>query len=347
MLLGNFRRVTLAGTDLSVNGNTTLAGESVFSVNCGESGGAPFIDYGAGRKQTARLEVFSPGGFLQVNGNIYRNRVTLLAKGRECAVVNTVDLEKYLAGLINREMAPGWPIDAMKAQAVASRSYALYQAQANHLRDYDLEGTTQDQVYEGASSETAKSNQAAEQTRGEVISFGGTAIKAYFHANCGGTTEIPVAVWGSKSPAFRTVSCPYHRRPRDRLSWNLVLTKLQLEKALKKVSGILPKGFMQVARLEAGVASTNQRLNDVVVSDARGTNFKIPANAFRNAVGNTKLKSTAFRIHPEGGSYRLIGEGFGHGVGMCQIGARAMAEEGKTYRQILDYYYPLAKLKRL
>jgi stage II sporulation protein D len=345
VLLGSFRRVTLSGVDLLVSGNTTLAGESVFSVNCGSSDGQPFIDFGAGKKMVRQLEIASPGGFLQVNGRSYRNRLTIHAKGEECAVVNTVDLEKYLAGLINREMAPSWPVEAMKAQAVASRSYALYQAQIHRDREYDVEGTTQDQVYDGAASETAKSNRAAEDTRGEIISFKGNAIKAYFHANCGGRTELPGAVWGNRSPAFRPVTCPYHRKPRDRLLWSTVLTRVQLEQAVKKVSSNLPNEILRVAKLEAG-SKNNQRLSEVVVSDAKGKSLVIPANAFRNAVGNTKLKSTSFRIHPEGESFRLFGEGFGHGVGMCQIGARAMAEEGKNYRQILSHYYPLAQRTR-
>lgn len=347
VLLGHFRRVALSGTDLMINGSTTLQGPSVFSARCGYRNGQPFIDSPAGLVSSDRLEVTSPGGFLHVNGALYRNRVTLIARGDECTVVNTVDLEKYLAGLINREMSPSWPIEAMKAQAVASRSYALFQAQIHRHRDYDLEGTTQDQVYQGAASETAKSNRAAEETRGEVLSFAGEAIKAYFHANCGGKTELPMAVWGGESHAFRPVSCPYHRRPRDRISWTQVYTKDQLERALKRASGVLPKTFRNLASIEAGAAVSNQRLREVVVSDNRGKNLVIPANAFRNALGNTKLKSTSFRINKEAGVYRLSGEGFGHGVGMCQVGARAMSEEGKNYRNILGYYYPLAKLKRL
>jgi stage II sporulation protein D len=273
--------------------------------------------------------------------------VTIVAQGSDCAVINTVDIEKYLAGLINREMSPSWPIEAMKAQAVASRSYAYFQMRVNHGKEYDLESTTQDQVYEGASSETAKSNRAAEETRGITLSFGDETIKAYYHANCGGMTELPVAVWGSPSPAFRPVICPYHRRARDRIRWSVSITKEQLSHALKKAAGILPAGFRRLASLEAGASNSSRRLSDVQVSDDRGNNVLVPANYFRNALGNTKVKSTTFQVRKEGNGFRLSGEGYGHGVGMCQVGARAMAEDGKTFRQILAHYYPLAKLKQL
>jgi stage II sporulation protein D len=346
VLLGKFHRASVAGLDLKVNG-VILAGNSAFSLRCGSSQGQPFVDYGAGRSPIGRAEIEAPGGFFHLNGKLFRNRLTVVAQGNDCAVVNTVDMEKYLAGLINREMSPSWPIEAMKAQAVASRSYAYFQMRANSGKDYDLESTTQDQVYEGAASETAKSNRAAEETRGITLSFGNEVIKAYYHANCGGMTELPVAVWGTESPAFRPVICPYHRKTRDKVRWSLSLSKEQIRSALKKTAGILPAGFRRLASLEAGAPNPSRRLSDVQVSDDKGNNILVSANYFRNALGNTKVKSTTFQVHSEHGGYRLTGEGYGHGVGMCQVGARGMAEEGKTFRQILNYYYPLAQLKQL
>jgi stage II sporulation protein D len=346
VLLGRFRSFSITGSDLLLNGVTRVEGEAVFNLRCTRRNGLAVVSYGSG-ESSGRLEILAPGGFLHVNGKLYRNRVTVLAKEGECAVVNVVDLEKYLAGLINKEMSPSWPLEAMKAQAVASRSYALFQARANRSREFDLESTTQDQVYDGASSESPKSNRAAEETRGQVITFAEAPLKAYFHANCGGKTELPSAVWGGNSGIFRPVNCPYHRRPRDRLRWSLVLSGEQIDAALRKVGGVLPSTVFRVAKLEAGTPNQNRRLNEVVVSDSHGNSFSVPANVFRNAVGNTRIRSTSFRIQEEAGKYRLSGEGFGHGVGMCQVGARAMAEEGKTYRQILEYYYPLAKLIRL
>lgn len=348
VLLGNFSNMSVSGLDLLINGASRIDGNSVFSVRCGlDSHGNQFIAFGMEKRVAKRIDIVSMSGFLRLNGKLYRNILTIHGKGTQCAVVNTVDLEKYLAGLINREMMPSWPIEALKAQAVASRSYALAQMQNNRSKEFDVESTTQDQVYDGAGSETWKSNKAVDETRGLVLSYSQGPLKAYFHANCGGTTEVPEFVWGENSGKFRSVACPYHKRKRDRAEWSVLISRNQIESALRKISGFLPRSFVRLASLEAGAPNANNRLTDVVVSDKNGNNIIVPAQAFRMAMGNTKIKSTAFHIREERGGYRISGEGFGHGVGMCQVGARAMADAGKRFRQILAYYYPLAKIQSL
>jgi stage II sporulation protein D len=158
---------------------------------------------------------------------------------------------------------------------------------------------------------------------------------------------VPAFVWGGETKAFRPVACPYHQRNRDRQRWSVHLSRFQIEAALKKISGLLPQNFLRLATLEAGAPDASQRLSDVMVSDNQGESSIISANTFRNAIGNTKVKSTSFEIQSDRDGYRITGEGFGHGVGMCQIGARVMAEEGKRYQQIIQFYYPLAKIRGL
>jgi stage II sporulation protein D len=350
VLLGSHSRFSVQGENLLLNGSIRLAGTSVFSLRCGreKESGAPFVEFGAGRRALGTLEISAGGGSsLRMNGRGYREKLLVHSKGSHCLVVNSLDLDRYVAGVIGREMSASWPLEALKAQAVASRSYALYQIEANRSRDFDLESTTQDQVYEGAGGEAPSTLMAAEATRGEVLGHGKDPLKAYFHANCGGTTEVPGFVWGGEAKAFRPVACPYHKRDRDRTRWSMRVSLAQLEGALKKISGLLPKGFRRLASLEAGAPNESRRLSDVAVSDGSGNSVLVSANAFRNALGNTRIKSTAFRIERAPTGYTLEGEGNGHGVGMCQVGARAMAEEGRSYEQILQFYYPLAKIRRL
>lgn len=349
VLLGSLARFNVQGENLLLNGSIRLAGTSVFSLRCGreKESGAPFVEFGAGRRALGTLEISAGEGSLRMNGRGYREKLLVHSKGNHCLVVNSLDLDRYVAGVIGREMSASWPLEALKAQAVASRSYALFQMAANRSRDFDLESTTQDQVYEGAGGEAPSTLMAAEATRGEVLGHGKDPLKAYFHANCGGTTEVPGFVWGGEAKAFRPVACPYHKRERDRTRWSLRVSLAQLEGALKKISGLLPKGFRRLASLEAGAPNESRRLSDVAISDAKGNSVLVSANAFRNALGNTKIKSTAFRIERGPTGYTLEGEGNGHGVGMCQVGARAMAEEGRSYEQILQFYYPLAKIRRL
>jgi stage II sporulation protein D len=348
VLLGTFPRFRLAGVDLSFDRTRTFAGDGFFGVRCGvNSLGQGYVEYGTGKQITEKLEITSASGFLRLDGKLYRNRFTVYPRSGGCAVVNTLDLEKYLAGLINREMAPSWPIEALKAQSVASRSYAVYQMRQNYARAYDVESTTQDQVYDGAGSETPKSNEAVEATRGKVLTFSNVPIKAYFHANCGGITEVPEFVWGGEIAGFRPVVCPYHHTKKTRKHWTVNLSKPQIEAALRKVAGLLPKGFLRLAHLEAGAPNRSGRLSDLMLSDSAGNTALISANTFRNAIGNTRVKSTAFHVTENARTVELDGKGFGHGVGMCQVGARAMAEEGKRFQEILSYYYPLAKIRAL
>lgn len=347
VLLGNHARFHVQGDDLLLNGSIKYAGPNVFSLRCGRErdSGAAYVEFGAGRRALGSLEI--RGTALRMNGRGYRDKIVVHAKGPHCLVVNEVGLDHYIAGVIGREMAPSWPLEALKAQAVASRSYALHQMAASKGREFDLESTTQDQVYEGSAGESPSTLLAAQSTRGEVLGFGNEALKAYFHANCGGATEVPAFVWGGDAKAFRPVVCPYHKRERDRTRWSVKVTLAQLEGALKKISGLLPRGFRRLASLEPGAPTESRRLSDVAVSDKAGNSVLVGANTFRNALGNTKVKSTAFRIAKGPDGYTLEGEGHGHGVGMCQVGARAMAEEGRSYEQILQFYYPLAKIRRL
>lgn len=347
VLLGTFPRFRLAGLDLKIDGQL-FAGNGFFSLRCGlDQQGQGFVEYGPAKKSTTKLEVIAAAGFLKLNGKLYRDQLTIYPRAGGCAVVNTLGIEKYLAGLINREMSPSWPVEALKAQAVASRSYAFFQMQQHVQREFDLESTTQDQVYDGAEAETPRSNTAVEETRGMVLKFARDPIKAYFHANCGGTTEIPDFVWGGGVAGFRPVACPYHREKKNQKIWSLRLSKPQIEQALRKVGGLLPRGFVKLAHLEAGAPNSSGRLSDLMLSDAAGNSALISANTFRNAVGNTRMKSTAFRVEENSQAVEFSGEGFGHGVGMCQIGARAMADEGKSFHEILTYYYPLAKIRPL
>lgn len=302
-----------------------------------------------GHQFSLPLTIHSKTGFLKFNHYLLRERITLVPRTNGgCQVVNALSLDHYLAGLINREMSPSWPMEALKAQAVASRSYALSRMNESREKDFDLENSTMDQVYEGAQAETGKSHMAVSQTKNITLNFKQGPLKAYFHANCGGRTELPESVWGdSKASAFKTVACPFHQKTSNKKSWNVFLSNHQIEHALRKVSGLLPSGFLSLAKVEAGAINPSERVSDLILSDARGTNVIIPATAFRSAIGNMKVKSTAFSLAEANGRVTIRGEGFGHGVGMCQVGAKTMAESGKSFRQILKYYYPLAQLSPL
>ena len=339
--LGQHKSVNASGYDLQIN-HIQMDGASFLGIRCRQNQ----VFFGL-EKSAPKVSLEASSGFIFINGKPYRNVVTILPKEDECLVINTLDLEKYLAGLINKEMLPSWPIEALKAQAVAARSYAVYQMRHRAQEEYDLESSTQDQVYEGASSETPKSNQAVESTRGIVLAWKQEEIKAFYHSNCGGRTESPKDVWGVEYGYISSVTCPFHQKG-DRKTWQAKINFKDLEHRLRKVVGLLPKDFLGIANVFAGEKNLNNRVGAILVADNSGRSVKIPANAFRNAMGTTKVKSTAFSLQQNHDhSIQLSGEGYGHGVGMCQTGAKVLAQRGSNYKAILSYYYPLAKLSRL
>ena len=341
--LGKFSNPEIHGTDLYADEMPTNSSE--LRMGCSEApNGEQIILAGNGKKFTSPTTIESHGGFIFLNNKSYRGQITIYAEKEDCIAINTVDTEKYVAGLINKEMLPSWPLEALKAQAVASRTYALYQKEQNKNKIYDVENSTQDQVYDGADSETPKSNMAATSTQKTILSWRGKPIKAFYHANCGGQTESPEAVWGYNYGYFKPVICPFHSKPQDQNKWSLNISVDVLDRTLRKISGILPRNFSRVAAVEAGSLDGSHRRNSVVVSDVSGNSTKISSNTFRNLVGNTKIKSTDFDIKKNGAGLFFTGVGNGHGVGMCQVGVKVMALQGKKFRDILKYYYPLAKL---
>jgi len=344
--LGTFFSGSIRGTDLLLQNKKYNESELSFACNT-DTNNNNFILINGKTKITNKLVLRASGGFTFFNKKPYRGKLVIHSLNGECLVVNILDLEKYIAGLLNKEMLPSWPLEALKAQAVAARTYALYQREQNKKKLYDIESTTQDQVYDGAGAESAKSHIAVNATRGLALLWRNHPVKAFYHANCGGQTESPEAVWGYKYGYFKSVVCPFHKKPENQKNWALRLNVGALEHSLRKISGLLPQNFIRVAGISPGEENRNHRLNSVIVSDISGRQTKISSNTFRNAIGNTKIKSTAFEIKRNGAALMFEGTGNGHGVGMCQVGAKVMAVQGKKFRTILNYYYPLAMIGTL
>lgn len=341
--LGTYQWSSIRGEDLSVDGKSLGVGAIEIPVSCDGDFETPIKLQGIGAAASpANFE--SPSGFVRFNSRLYRAKITIFAQNGICLFVNTLPMDQYLASLLNKEMSPSWPLEALKAQAVASRSYALYQKKIRREYDWDVESTTSDQVYEGAESETPRSHLAVQATAKLILSWKQEPIKAYFHANCGGQTELPSHVWGAKYAYFQPVICPYHKDAQNQVRWTYAITRENLGRLIKKVAGLIPKNFIRVASVSAAPLVGSQRLQRVKLLDSSGKETIIGANDFRNALGNTKVKSTAFTVQSIGDEVVLKGQGFGHGVGLCQVGAKEMARQGKTFSNILKQYYPLAKL---
>lgn len=291
-------------------------------------------------KTVRRLMVASPG-VVQVNGKGYRGTIEIAPYEKGVLVVNDLPLEDYLVGLINCEISSLWPMEAVKAQAVVARTYAVYQKRARGNGPYHLEATTLDQVYDGCEIEDSRATRGVRETAGEVLTYNGQPIQAFYHSNCGGRTELAENVWGFRLPYLRSVDCKYCiNNPSTRWEQTIPLKKLE---TLLKGAGYAVSGLRDI---RGGKKNESGRLTELTLVSSKGTT-SITAVNFRKIVGYTVIKSTNFEVKVSDDSAFFTGTGYGHGVGLCQWGAKQRAADGFTYREILAYYYPGARLERL
>ena len=274
------------------------------------------------------------GDLLRVNGKWYRGdlKLSVTDKGLLRAV-NLVDIEEYLNGVVPREMPPSWPEEALKAQAVVSRTFARYQMDANAAREYDISSTTASQVYGGITAETDRTRRAINATRGRILTFKGRPALTYFHANSGGMTEDARNVWRVAIPYLQSVSDDYSAQAPG-AAWSSFLSFDQIRDAMNR-NGIKTG---QISDLETASQSPSGRAIRLKITHSAGTTV-VGGNQFRTITDPAVIKSTLFKAERNGQGIRFEGRGSGHGVGLSQWGARMMAEGGSPYREILLHYY--------
>jgi stage II sporulation protein D len=298
----------------------------------------------AGRTFNERAIRISPekGSGFNFDGTEYRGELDITLKGRNFYAVNRVDLEDYLKGVIPREVYSFWPMSALKAQAVASRSYAVFESRRRKKREYDLTSDIFTQVYGGRSAERSRTTEAVISTRGEVLSSGKDLIPGYFHASCGGHTADISKVWGGAvSEHFEGKRSPYCRwmppyRWRARIPTTEILTKLNS-------SGY---ELERIDDLRIGKRDASGRVEYVMVR-SRNRWFEMPVRDILNSIGRKTLKSSNFRVKKYPRFYDFSGYGWGHGVGMCQWCSFGLSLRRWDYKRILEFFYPGAKVSSL
>lgn len=279
-----------------------------------------------------------PNGFVFIGDRWYRGRTLLVKTSGGITAVNYVDLEHYLYSVLGGEMNGNWPQEALKAQAVAARSYVLYRRQNGSTTVYDVGDTPQWQVYRGLRDEAPGTITAVNATAGQVLTHNGQIIEAVFHSSSGGHTENVEHVWSQPRPYLRGV--PDFDEGAPVYEWYEELTVDEVSSRLSGVGNVV--SIIVQETTPVGRARTVRVVGDAGEKVIRG-------NELRTALG---LRSTLlFSINPEIGQvasaegvpgpsiFRFHGGGFGHGLGMSQWGAHNMAEQGYTYDQILTHFY--------
>lgn len=292
----------------------------------------------AGTEVDPPVKVESPF-VISVAGRPYRGDMVLHLSGGRLVVVNEIDLEEYLYGVVPQEVPRSWSDEVIKAQCVVARTFALSRRNPDPAAAWDLDDSTLSQMYGGYAKEDERVNRLVDRTAGEVLYYEGKPALAYYHSTCGGRTEDSGEVWGGRFFYLRSVPCPWCAAS-PYLRWTLRISAERLAERLRTAGPFEPRS-LAVRVLEVNASG---RAASVEVSDASGRRKVLRGNEFRNLVGNADLRSLAFSVTRQADEFVFQGRGWGHGVGLCQWGAKALSDAGVDYRRILHHYYPGTRL---
>ncbi len=283
-------------------------------------------------------------GILHIGNKSYRDALMFYSEpGGKLLVINEISLEDYLKGVLPLEASASWPMEALKAQAIASRTYALFKAIEKKNEKFAMSKDVLSQVYGGKSSEAPQTNQAVEETRGQVLTYGGKLFPAYFHSTCGGKTTHAEYVWDVEPhKSLRGVDCNFCWSSKH-YRWRLEYSRAEILKRLK-LKGVK---MGTIRDIQIGEMDASGRARSFIVIHDEGQ-IKFHSNDFRIWMDPGKFKSTLVTsISKTGDGFIFEGKGWGHGVGMCQFGMKQLAKLGYTYRQIAEYYYPESKITQV
>ncbi len=269
-----------------------------------------------------------------IDGRTFRGDIRLTAGSSGITVINEIGIEDYIRGILYHEVSHYWPKDALCAQAIACRTYAVYQKQESRLRDYDVTSDIYSQVYGGMSAERYRTNEAVSDTAGLILTYKGKVFPAYFHAVCAGHTEDASRLWDIDLYPLKGVACSFCKQA-PHYEWHYVE---DLDKIALKLS---QSGYHtgKIKSIDISGRDSSSRIIFLKVSGEKAE-VKISAKDFRQALGPNLVRSTNFELHIAANDAVFEGFGWGHGVGLCQWGAYFMAKAGYNYKDILKFYYP-------
>jgi stage II sporulation protein D len=272
---------------------------------------------------------------IRLNGREYCGLLDIIRSGEGLAVVNEVPFEDYVVGVLRAEASEKWPVEMLRAQAVVARTYAAHHRSIAAGKPYHILASTLHQQYAGCVPATSPSWGAVRDTAGQVLLWEGEVFPAFYHTESGGYTEDPRMIFASRNmPALKPVRCEFSAGS-PHFYWSLDLRLAELTDMLRKND----VNVGPVTVIDVSERTPSLRAAVVTVQGGRGS-ARLRGNDFRRMIGYDTLKSTLFAVAVDGEWARFSGRGYGHGAGMCQWGAKGMAEQGYSARQILEFFYP-------
>ncbi len=357
-----FFSITRGMFDIQLGAETTssftgFAGQT-WQVTATESKTLQLIDQ-AGKKHSIPQEsvTFRPSGDAVQDGHIligdskksmrsYRGRFEVVIENDKLLAVNIVPMSEYLLGVVPAEMPPSWPEDALKAQAVASRSYAFYNLGRFDYRGFDLADTVVSQAYSGVFAENEATTKAVVDTEGEVLVYEGNLANCLYSSTCGGRSASAAEIFGLNHDVPYLTSAEdiapwddYYCQESPLFSWERSYAREDLTDALRK--SVYTDPGKALSSLTITSRTDSDWVETIFISGQRdhianASDFRTALNRYINSMA---MPSTNFELDFVDGIYHISGKGFGHGVGLCQWGAKGRAENGIHYDNILRHYY--------
>jgi stage II sporulation protein D len=276
-------------------------------------------------------------GEVWVEGKKYRGILEVdRDRNGTLTIINELSMEDYVMGVLAGEIPSSWPIEALKAQAIAARTFAVYQqGEARRKKQpYDLENTALFQMYQGSQFVNDRIRQAVSSTRGQVLTYHDAPIMALFHSNCGGKTSDSKNVWSQGQPYLKSIPCSFCEKG-EHFRWRVEMAVPDLVRKLRSGGAVLS----DIVQLQVLDRDESDRVATLVLMDGDGQRKKIKGATFRMAAGPDLIRSTRFDAEVRGDKIVFNGKGWGHGVGLCQEGACGMAKQGYGAFDILRHYY--------
>jgi stage II sporulation protein D len=283
------------------------------------------------------VTIVSEGQGLKVQNSLYRHAIEIWREANgKITIINDIPIEDYLKGVLPSEVNPKWPMESLKAQALAARTYALFKMIENQSQRHHLTKDVLSQVYGGKSQEHAFTNQAVEMTQGQILTYNGKVFPAYFHSTCGGHTTHAEYLWPVEPhPALEGTECNFCWKSKH-YRWTVEMAASEIQKKLnaKKIK------VGAITNITMEDRDATGRAKFIGVHTAAGM-MKLHSNDFRIWVDPMKFKSTWIQsVEKRNGVFFFKGRGWGHGVGMCQFGIKQLGEMGYDAGKIVRYYYP-------
>lgn len=290
-------------------------------------------------------------------GSFFLKKIQPASEPPYLNVVNVVSFDDYLKGVVPGEMQSSWPSEALKAQAVAARTYAYFELAGDAANEdpkmveeasgAQVDDTVFFQAYMGKGWQHPATDAAVEQTSGEVMTYQREVIKAYFHNDSGGHTEDAAYSFGTHLPYAVGKPEIYPAGSVPNSSWTVTTSLAAIEKALKASGHLASQDSLKSVNIVPSDILPTHRPSHITISLKDGSRLRVPSKEFRFALA---LKNNWVRFEfpkSPAGTVLIHGKGWGHGVGMSQWGAKVMAEKmKKTYREILSFYYTSIEINR-